>query len=217
MDRECFDIFLWTMSGLALVVFIALYFVRAGYGMFRSTQWGPSINNRLGWIIMEVPSCFMVILLWAQSGCLSYLPAILFLLLFFIHYVQRSFIFPLLMKGRSRMPLAIMAMGMVFNVLNSVMQVGGLLWFPPQSYLLGASYLGHQPALGPRHPPSAPARRHAPLPAPTRDVPLRHVGQLLRRTGGVDGLCHPDLLARGMDLRLVDGGQSCPPSRRHLS
>lgn len=141
MDRECFDIFLWTMSGLALVVFIALYFVRAGYGMFRSAQWGPSINNRLGWIIMEVPSCFMVILLWVQSGCLSYLPAILFLLLFFIHYVQRSFIFPLLMKGRSRMPLAIMAMGMVFNVLNSVMQVGGLLWFPPQSYLLGASYL----------------------------------------------------------------------------
>lgn len=141
MDRECFDIFLWTMSGVALVVFIALYFVRAGYGMFRSAQWGPSINNRLGWIIMEVPSCFMVIFLWAQSGCLSYLPAILFLLLFFIHYVQRSFVFPLLMKGRSRMPLTIMAMGMVFNVLNSVMQVGGLLWFPPQSYLLGASYL----------------------------------------------------------------------------
>lgn len=141
MDRESFNIFLWTMSGVALIVFIALYFVRAGYGMFRSAQWGPSINNRLGWVLMESPVCFMVLMLWAQSEFYFQWPQCLFLLLFLLHYVQRSFVFPLLMKGRSRMPLTIMLMGITFNVLNSMMQVGGLLWFPPQSYLLGASYL----------------------------------------------------------------------------
>ena len=141
MDRESFNIFLWTMSGVALIVFIALYFVRAGYGMFRSAQWGPSINNRLGWVLMESPVCFMVLLLWAQSEFYFQWPQCLFLLLFLIHYVQRSFVFPLLMKGRSRMPLTIMLMGVTFNVLNSVMQVGGILWFPPQSYLLGVQYL----------------------------------------------------------------------------
>lgn len=129
------------MTGLGLVVFVALYFVRAGYGMFRSTQWGPGINNRWGWVLMEVPASFMVILLWAQSDFIAYMPQCLFLLLFLIHYVQRTFVFPLLMRGRSRMPLAIMLMGMVFNTLNAVMQVGGILWFPPQSYLLGAQYL----------------------------------------------------------------------------
>ena len=38
-----------------------------------------------------------------------------------LHYFQRSFVFPLLMKGRSRMPLAIMAMGMLFNVINAAL------------------------------------------------------------------------------------------------
>ena len=32
MNQEIFQIFLWVMSAVALVVFIALYFVKAGYG-----------------------------------------------------------------------------------------------------------------------------------------------------------------------------------------
>ena len=36
MNQETFQIFLWVMSAVALVVFIALYFVKAGYGMFRT-------------------------------------------------------------------------------------------------------------------------------------------------------------------------------------
>lgn len=39
----------------AIVVFISLYFVRAGYGMLRDGKWGPQINNKLGWILMEAP------------------------------------------------------------------------------------------------------------------------------------------------------------------
>ena len=33
------------------------------------------------------------------------------------------------MKGKSRMPVAIMAMGIVFNVLNGMMQAGGHFYF----------------------------------------------------------------------------------------
>ena len=47
MNQETFQIFLWVMSAVALVVFIALYFVKAGYGMFRTASWGISINNKL--------------------------------------------------------------------------------------------------------------------------------------------------------------------------
>ena len=49
MNQETFQIFLWVMSAVALVVFIALYFVKAGYGMFRTASWGISINNKLAW------------------------------------------------------------------------------------------------------------------------------------------------------------------------
>lgn len=129
------------MSGVALVVFVALYFVKAGYGMFRTASWGISLPNKVAWVWMEAPVFFVMAWLWSKSGVGVVWPQFLFLLLFELHYLQRSFIFPLLMKGKSRMPVAIMVMGIVFNVLNGCMQAGGLFWFAPESYAEGLSYL----------------------------------------------------------------------------
>ena len=126
---------------MALVVFVALYFVKAGYGMFRTASWGISLPNKVAWVWMEAPVFFVMAWLWSKSGVGVVWPQFLFLLLFELHYLQRSFIFPLLMKGKSRMPVAIMVMGIVFNVLNGCMQAGGLFWFAPESYAEGLSYL----------------------------------------------------------------------------
>ena len=58
MSLHQFHIFLWVMSGVALLVFIALYFVKAGYGIFRTPSWGRSIPNKVAWIVMEAPVFF---------------------------------------------------------------------------------------------------------------------------------------------------------------
>lgn len=129
MEQETFHLFLWVMSGIALIVFVALYFVKAGYGIFRTPSWGLSVNNKVGWVLMESPVFIVMLVLWAYSGIGVAFPQFLFLLLFLLHYFQRSFVFPFLMKGKSRMPVAIMAMGIVFNVLNGMMQAGGLFYF----------------------------------------------------------------------------------------
>ena len=50
MTKERFDLLLIGMVALAAVVFAALYFVRAGYGLLRDGRWGPKIDNRIGWI-----------------------------------------------------------------------------------------------------------------------------------------------------------------------
>ena len=108
-------------SFLAVIVFVALYFVKAGYGMFRTRSWGWSVPNKVGWVLMEAPS-FVVMGLWAwKAGVEAYTPQAVFVGLFMLHYFQRSFVFPLLMKGKSRMPLAIMAMGILFNVINATL------------------------------------------------------------------------------------------------
>ena len=135
------------MSGIAFVVFVSLYFVRAGYGIFRTAQWGPSVNNKLGWILMEAPVFIVMFILWAWSGTGFTMPQYLFFLLFQLHYLQRSFVFPFLLKGKSRMPLSIMTMGIVFNILNGVMQAGGLFWFPNEAYASGLAYLSEPHAL----------------------------------------------------------------------
>ena len=132
MNQETFQIFLWVMSAVALVVFIALYFVKAGYGMFRTASWGISINNKLAWVLMEAPVFIVMFGLWGKSGAGFAVPVYFFFLLFQLHYLQRAFIFPFLLKGKSRMPVAIMAMGIVFNLLNGMMQAGGLFYFAPE-------------------------------------------------------------------------------------
>ncbi len=121
MNYETYQIMLYVLSFLAVIVFVALYFVKAGYGMFRTRSWGWSVPNKVGWVLMEAPS-FVAMGLWAwKAGVEAYTPQAIFVGLFMLHYFQRSFVFPLLMKGKSRMPLAIMAMGILFNVINATL------------------------------------------------------------------------------------------------
>ena len=116
------------MMALAVVVFFALQHVSAGYGMMYNKNWGPTVNNRLGWILMECPSFVSMLLFWLLSDRASNPTLIVMTLFFEIHYFQRTFIFPLLIRGKSRMPLSIIIMGVVFNVINSYM-IGGWLFY----------------------------------------------------------------------------------------
>ena len=47
MTMNAFNLFLGIMSLIALIVFIVLYFVKAGYGIFRTASWGVAISNKL--------------------------------------------------------------------------------------------------------------------------------------------------------------------------
>jgi 3-oxo-5-alpha-steroid 4-dehydrogenase 1 len=113
-----------TMTLMGIVVMAALFFIEAGYGMMYRRTWGPSISNKTGWVLMEAPVFIVMLLLWWYSDRRTEVVPVVFLILFEIHYAQRSFIFPLLMRGHNRMPLAIIVMGIVFNVINAYMQGG---------------------------------------------------------------------------------------------
>ena len=129
------------MAALAAVVFVILYFVTAGYGQFRTQQWGWSIDNKLAWVLMEAPAFLTMLGIWYWSGCPTAAPQVVLMGLFLLHYFQRSFVFPLLMTGKSRMPVTIMLSGVTFNVINGIMQGGALYWFPREAYEAGWSYL----------------------------------------------------------------------------
>ena len=70
MSEEGFHLFLGVMCIIALFVFIALYFVKAGYGMFRTASWGYSISNKAAWVLMEAPVFIVMFGLWGRSGAL---------------------------------------------------------------------------------------------------------------------------------------------------
>lgn len=115
---------LYAMIALAAVVFAALFFFRAGYGYLGGGKWGPQIHNRTAWILMEAPAFIVMAVMlgtYASSGDDRGGNVAVYAIsgLYLLHYFQRSFIFPLLMKGNGRMPVVIMLMGIAFNCINA--------------------------------------------------------------------------------------------------
>lgn len=132
------------MALMGLVVFIALYFVDAGYGKFHNDKWGYSINNKLGWFLMEFPALIPISLLVANALTANASPnalQILFISLYAFHYCYRSFVFPRLLKGKSKMPLAIILMGALFNTINSSLIGVCVITLPKPEYLSLGTYL----------------------------------------------------------------------------
>ena len=119
------------MAVIGLFVFVALYYVRAGYGVFYSAKWGPSFPNRWGWVLMESPVFVAMTLLWLFSERTWQAVPLVFFLFFQTHYFIRSFVFPCLIRGKGRMPIAIVAMGALFNTMNAFMQGGWIFYFSP--------------------------------------------------------------------------------------
>ena len=134
MMETMYHTLLYAMPVLAVIVFIALFFVKAGYGIFQSRQWGISLPNKVGWVLMECPAFLMMLFFWLQSPARSSSVLLSFFLLFELHYFQRSFIFPMLMKGKSRMPIAITAMGVLFNVINTFLIGYDLFYLHASTY-----------------------------------------------------------------------------------
>lgn len=123
------------MFCLAVIVFVILQQVTAGYGMMYNRKWGPTVNNRLGWVLMEAPSFIAMLLLWIFSSRAASPALTVMALLFEAHYFQRSFLFPMLIRGSNRMPLVIILCGVIFNVINAYM-IGGWLFYvsPADAY-----------------------------------------------------------------------------------
>lgn len=130
-DYSFFQVLMAVMAVLAVIVFIALQYVAAPYGIMISDKWGATINNKTGWIIMEAPAFITMLLLWVISPRAAWIAPAVMASLFLLHYFQRSFIFPLLLKGRNRMPWAIVLMGLIFNIINAYLLGAWLFFFSP--------------------------------------------------------------------------------------
>jgi 3-oxo-5-alpha-steroid 4-dehydrogenase 1 len=109
------------LGGLAaVVVFVALLFVRAPYGRHLRRGWGPLISNLFGWVIMESPAALVFLVCFAAGTVPKNLPILLFFVLWELHYVHRAFIYPLTIRdGHKKMPIAVVLMGLFFNLGNA--------------------------------------------------------------------------------------------------
>lgn len=119
MDREFFYHFLslWTIIGL--LTFILLLFVTAPYGRHSRKDWGPSIPNKVAWIMMEAPSLIIFVLAFLLGPNGVQPLTWIFFTIYVFHYGNRSILWPLRTKTSGKqMPLVIALLAVGFNLVN---------------------------------------------------------------------------------------------------
>ena len=57
---DLYGVLVLAMLVLAPVVFVVLFYISAPYGRFTRAGWGPTLNNRVGWFVMEAPVSLVV-------------------------------------------------------------------------------------------------------------------------------------------------------------
>ena len=107
---------LWIIIGLVIFPINLIY--KAPYGRHTSKKWGISIDNKLGWIIMELPALLVCPAIYFYFK-IDFDISIMFICLWIIHYFNRTIIFPFRIKTKGKkMPLAIVLSAFFFNIVN---------------------------------------------------------------------------------------------------
>ena len=110
----------YAMLGLAALTLAGLSFVTAPYGRYARSGWGPTIPTRVGWVVMESPAVIAFIAFYLLGRHRADPAPIALLALWQTHYVYRAFFFPFAMRvDGKRMPVAIAALAVAFNLLNA--------------------------------------------------------------------------------------------------
>jgi len=143
-------VWLWVAAGAA--TFVVLLKVPAPYGRHASAKWGPTVDNRVGWLVMEL---VVLVVFWTvivRRGTSLTGPALVMAGLFSLHYVNRALVFPFRLRTPGkRMPVVIMLLAVGFNLVNGSLlgiQLGGrgeypAPWFGDPRFLGGlALFLG---------------------------------------------------------------------------
>lgn len=132
--------YIWYKSSLIIIfsltilVFILLFSISAPYGKFSRKGWGPLIKSKWAWMIMELPSPFLMTLFFLSSSR-NNLPQNIFIFLWLAHYLHRTFIYPFTQSGGEKpYPYILVAMAFIFNCLNGF--VNGYCIFHFKNYSL---------------------------------------------------------------------------------
>ncbi|CAL8259996.1 unnamed protein product [Merluccius merluccius] len=124
-ELYCLDCMGYFLMFMAACAFFALLFENVPYGRHASSKYGFPVNVKFAWFVQELPA-FMVplcLLLWTSSAKTSQLPNRLLIAMYLIHYVQRSLIYPFLIRGGKPTPVVSFALAFVFCVYNGYMQI----------------------------------------------------------------------------------------------
>ncbi len=118
-ERQIYGWLLGAWIAVALSVVPYLLLRPAPYGRHARLGWGRTVVARLAWVLMETPSPALMIAMFALGNRHANVVALVFLGLWLMHYLYRAFVYPWLLPAGARpMPVAVLASGAFFNLVN---------------------------------------------------------------------------------------------------
>lgn len=145
----------WAAIGWILVAaatWVVLWFIPAPYGRYSRPGWGPALPAWLGWMVMEAASPLALGLSFLLGHARPQPVPMLLAGLWLLHYLNRAFLYPLRMRGRTRpMALSVAALAVLFNAVNGMLNGSHLRlhaglyppgWLLDPRFLLGILLFG---------------------------------------------------------------------------
>ena len=134
---------LYILFGCAIIIFVVLFFISAPYGKFQRKGWGPDIKSKWAWLTMEFTSPALITLFFILSDKKNVV-LIIFVSVWLLHYVHRTFYYPFRQSGRNKpYPLVLVSMAIVFNFLNGFVNGYGVFYLDnyPVVWLLSWQFI----------------------------------------------------------------------------
>lgn len=140
------------VMGVGVLTFLSLMFITAPYGRHYKGGWGPTVPDKWAWVLMESPSVLLFLGVYAAGDLRAGAASLALLALWQLHYLQRTFIYPLRIRtSGKRMPALIILLGMAFNSVNAWLNARWIShlgsydasWLADPRFLVGAAlFLG---------------------------------------------------------------------------
>lgn len=120
LNKDTLYLISYIWLAIAVAVHITMFFITAPFGRHTSEKWGKTINNKLGWFIMESPS-LLIMLYFLFTGINTFRSYVWILFaVWILHYANRSFIYPLRIKATPKqIPIFIVLNAILFNFMNA--------------------------------------------------------------------------------------------------
>ena len=135
---------------LVVMVFIGAAVMKSPYGRFASDKWGVNLSPRLGWFLMELPAMLSFVFFYFQGRNRFELVPLFFLFVWVVHYGNRGFVFPYLIRSpkgaTASFSITIVVMGWLVTTLHGYLNAAfisdlgthfTLDWFTDPRFIIG--------------------------------------------------------------------------------
>ena len=200
------------------ILIIALLRIPAPYGRHSRSGWGPTISDKLGWVVMEA-TALLIFVAFFMLGSTTTIPALVLLGLWCLHYIDRTFIYPFNLRSTSnRMPIIVMSAGLLFNAVNGYLNSRYIFtfsngytneWLVDYRFIIGLSlfltgFIINRSADTSQSAPPRRVRLQNPAPG---FLSLDIITQLLRRDHHLDWMGGGDMVTGWSGICGMDGGK----------